>query len=55
MQGREQVIKYSNAIVRVHIPDIAEDERARRMKEIKLAAEMVLREVYKNESNPIKA
>lgn len=34
---------YPNAIVRVHIPDLAEDERNRRMKEIKKYAEELLR------------
>ena len=35
---------YPNAIVRVHIPDITEEERARRMKRIKQAAENLVRE-----------
>lgn len=49
MQSREQVFNYPNAIVRVHRPDIAEDERVKRMAEIKRSAEMLLREVIKNE------
>lgn len=51
MQSREQVFHYPNAIVRVHRPDIAEDERAKRMAEIKRSAEMLLREVIRNEYN----
>ena len=49
MQCREKIYKYPNATVRVHRPDIAEDERAKRMKEIKISAEMLLREMIKNE------
>ena len=51
MQGREKVYKYPNATVRVHRPDICEEERAKRMKEIKLSAEMLLREMIKNENS----
>lgn len=49
MQGQTKVFKYPNATVRVHIPDLANDEREKRLKEIKLAAEMLLREVIRNE------
>ena len=56
MQSRDtykevKVFKYPNATVRVHIPDIADDERQRREKELKQATEMLLREVIKNEYN----
>lgn len=43
--GEVQVFEYENAIVRVHRPVLTEDERARRMKEIKRAAEKVMLEV----------
>ena len=33
---------YDNIVVRVHIPDISEEERARRMKEIARAAAQLL-------------
>lgn len=36
------VLKYDNAIVRVHIPDLTPEERARRMKEVEKAAAMLL-------------
>ena len=49
MQSREQVFKYPNATVRVHIPDLADDERIKREKELKRSAEILLREVIKNE------
>lgn len=49
MQSREQVIKYPNATVRVHIPDLAPEEREKRITEIKRSAEMLLREVIRNE------
>lgn len=39
--------KYSNAIVRVHIPDLAEDERERRIKAIQIAAANLMKEVMK--------
>lgn len=51
MQGQIRVFKYPNATVRVHIPDLAPEEREKRHKEIKLAAELLLREVIKNELN----
>lgn len=41
----EKTFVYSNCIVRVHIPDLTEEERARRMKEIQRAAEKLLLEV----------
>ena len=49
MQSREQIFKYPNATVRVHRPDVCEEEKTKRMKEIKLSAEMLLREMIKNE------
>ena len=36
---------YADAIVRVHIPDLAEDERNRRMKEVQRAAQQILKGV----------
>ena len=41
--------KYPNAVVRVHIPDLTEEERERRMKAVKIAAEKLMKEVIKNE------
>ena len=49
MQSR--VFEYPNATVRVHIPDIAEDERNKRIKEIKLSAELLLKALIKSECN----
>ena len=49
MQSR--VFEYPNATVRVHFPDVAEAERERRLKEIKLSAELVLKALLKSESN----
>lgn len=49
MQSREQVFKYPDATVRVRRPDLAPEERERRMAKIKQAAEILLREVIKNE------
>ena len=49
MQSR--VFEYPNATVRVHFPDIAEDENERRLKEIKLSAELLLKALIKSECN----
>ena len=48
MQSR--VFEYPNAIVRVHIPDLADDERAKRMREIKRSAELLLKGVMANDA-----
>lgn len=50
MQSREMVFEYPNAIVRVHRPDLADDEREKRMREIKRAAEMLLKGVVTNDA-----
>ena len=49
MQGQTKVFNYPNATVRVHIPDLAPEEKEKRLKDVKLSAEMLLREVIKNE------
>ena len=51
MQGQTKVFKYPNATVRVHIPDLAPEERERRLNKLKKSAELLLREVIKNEYN----
>lgn len=43
-----RVFQYPNATVRVHIPDLATDEREKRLKEVKRSAEMLLKGVVKN-------
>lgn len=50
MQGQTKTYKYPNATVRVHIPDLAPEEREKRLNEVKLSAEMLLREVIRNEN-----
>lgn len=47
MQSR--VFEYPNATVRVHIPDLASDEREKRMREVKRTAELLLNGVMANE------
>ena len=42
-----RVFEFPNMIARVHIPDITEEERARRMKLIEQAAVALLKEKYK--------
>ena len=49
MQGQTKVFKFSNATVRVHIPDLAPEEREKRLNALKKSAELLMREVLKNE------
>ena len=44
-----RTFKYPNMTIRVHIPDITDEERAKRMHHISKAAESVLKEVIKLE------
>lgn len=44
-----KTFEYPNCIVRVHIPDLTEEERARRMKRIQKAAEALLKEAVRVE------
>lgn len=39
-----KVFTYPNMVIRVHIPDLADEERNRRMKTIAKAAEALLKE-----------
>jgi len=39
----EKILIYKNSIVKVHIPDLTEEERKRRMKTLHNAAEKLLR------------
>ena len=54
MQGQIKVFKYPNATVRVHIPDLAPEEREKRMNAIKKSAEALMREVLINEQKELK-
>ena len=52
MQSQDAIKKiktftYADAIVRVHVPDLAEDERNRRMKEVRKSAEAILKGIEK--------
>lgn len=46
-QSETQVFTYPNAIVRVHFPDLTDEEQKRRMKKIHNAAAELLKEVRK--------
>lgn len=46
-----QVFTYPNMIVRVHYPDITQEEHNRRMKQVHKAAENVLKSKEKGERN----
>ena len=45
-----KTFEYPNCIVRVHIPDITEQEREYRMRIIQKSAEALLKEVHRIES-----
>lgn len=44
-QSETKVFTYPNAVVRVHFPDLTEEEQKRRMKQIHKAAAELLKEV----------
>jgi formiminotetrahydrofolate cyclodeaminase len=44
MEG-QRTFTYPNAIVRVHFPDLSDEEQKRRMKKIQTAATELLKEV----------
>lgn len=44
-----RTFNYPGWTIRVHIPDLTEEERARRMHHIRKATENVMKEVYKLE------
>lgn len=50
-QRETKTFEYSNAIVTVHFPDITAEERKRRMKLLRIAAEDLLKERIKNETH----
>jgi hypothetical protein len=43
-----RVFEYPNMVVRVHIPDITDEENERRMKAVRRAAEALLKEGIEN-------
>lgn len=49
MNGQSEIrtFTYPNAIVRVHFPDLSDEEQNRRMKKIRKAAMELLKEVKK--------
>ena len=49
-QREMQVFTYPNMIVRVHFPDISDEEQKRRMNKIKQATTELLKEVIKAEA-----
>ena len=48
---KEVVMNYSDAIVKVHIPDLSQEERSRRMNILKGAAQGLLMDLLKQEGN----
>ena len=44
-----RVFKYPDATVRVHIPELTDEEREKRLNALKRSAETLLREVLRNE------
>ena len=53
MEGQSEIktFTYPNAIVRVHFPDLTDEEQKKRMKHIYKAAEALLKEKIRNETN----
>ena len=51
MDGQMKTFTHPNAIVRVHFPDLTDEEQKRRMKRIYKAAEELLKEKIKNETH----
>lgn len=49
MNGQCETFTYPNAIVRVHFPDLSEEENSKRMKLIKTAAIELLKETIRKE------
>lgn len=47
----EKTFNYSNAIVRVHIPKLSQEERNRRMERIKKATQGLLMNSMRTEGN----
>ncbi len=50
MEG-QRIFTYPNAVVRVHFPDLTEEENRKRMQEIRKAAEEILKERIRNETH----
>ena len=48
---KEVVMTYSDAIVTIHIPELSDEERSRRMKQLKGATQGLLMELMKAEGN----
>ena len=46
-----RVFKYPNAVVRVHFPDISDEENEIRLERIKQSAEQLLREVIQRKKS----
>ena len=58
MQNRDKykevrVFKYPNATVWVHIPELTDEEREKRLNALKRSTEALLREVLRNENRKI--
>lgn len=51
MDGQTKTFTYPNAVVRVHFADLSTEEHNRRMKQIRKAAEELLKEKIKNETH----
>ena len=49
-----KVFEFDNAVVRVHIPDLTEEERSRRMNRIKAAAENMMKGIEREKCKGLK-
>ena len=50
-QRKSQTFTYPNMIVRVHFPDLTDDERKKRSKELYKAAEDILKSAVERKKN----
>ena len=49
-----KIFEFDNAVVRVHIPDLTEEERSRRMNRIKAAAENMMKGIEREKCKNLK-
>ena len=49
-----KVFEFDNAVVRVHTPDLTEEERSRRMNRIKAAAENMMKGIEREKCKKLK-
>lgn len=46
MEGQTKTFQFPDAVVRVHFPDLTDEERERRMRRVRKAAEDILKDKF---------